>query len=257
MLGPSPLLDRSVKQLSWEEIQAISDRPSEDRTTPSSGLTAESILSGFKKRWDGAVEITLPVGSSMEEVINVLNSAAKEKGLTLGSSLISEKDNDFWSINERYPELRTNFGQTYCFTIAKDTWSGTRQRHEHEFGESVPLGAIVIAEACERLNTDNKGTLFSTNASSRRPMVRGLTGGLAVSSTKYSGIGLTSIDDDSYNGEFPPPADYIREAGHIHRLPTPLTYAVSASSETTQTKGGSDSEGLKGLNGFLTRLFNR
>jgi hypothetical protein len=127
-----------------------------------SSLETDNILRGFKKLGDGVIELTLPAGTTIQRAGELLNAAAEEvKGMEYPVFGTFESAVKFWKENEQNHHLHTEPGRTYQFTIQKDSVSKTKSNQVRDHGEGAPLGAIAIAEACERLNTNNKGSLFN------------------------------------------------------------------------------------------------
>ncbi|MCB0328012.1 MAG: hypothetical protein KDD70_00070 [Bdellovibrionales bacterium] len=150
-------------------------------------VTAEKILKGFKKLEGGVIEITLPVGTTIQQAGELLNAAAKEKNMT--SPVFNERYETFWAKYEKNPSLETHPGRTYRFKIATDSASNTRSEKGQDHDGAVPLGAIAIAEACERLNTRNTGTLLKVTAS-RTFVVRGSDLDVALTSSPGRGVSV-------------------------------------------------------------------
>ncbi|MCB0329147.1 MAG: hypothetical protein KDD70_05775, partial [Bdellovibrionales bacterium] len=156
----------------------------EGRTSLETEVTADTILQGFKKLDGGVIELTLPVGTTIQEAGKLLNAAAKEKGMKFP---VFECDAGFWAKNEENTSLQTEPGRTYQFKIPTDSVSKTRAEQVRDHGEGAPLGAIAIAEACERLNTENNGTLFK-DANGNKVWVRGSAPGVALHSFADLGV---------------------------------------------------------------------
>jgi len=159
---------------------------------PSTAVTAETILQGFKKLSDGVIEMTLPVGVTIQQAGKILNRAAREKGIKI--PIFYEGQKDFWGKNEANKELRTVPGQTYLFKILTDSVSKAKSEQVRDHGEGAPLGIVCLAEACERYNTKNKGTLFK-DASGAEVLVRGSAPGVALYSFSPDGISVGGSDD--------------------------------------------------------------
>ena len=162
-------------------------------------VTAETILQGFKKLDDGVIELTLPVGTTIQEAGTILNAAAttpvEEGGKGMEDPVFYEGSAKFWAENEANADLQTVPGRTYQFKIPTDSVSKTRADQVREYGEGAPLGAIAIAEACERLNTDNKGTLFR-DADGNKVWVRGSAPGVVLNSNANYGVYVDGSHDD-------------------------------------------------------------
>lgn len=164
---------------------------------PSTAVTADTILQGFKKLSDGVIKLTLPVGVTIQKAGEILNRAAKNKEMEF--SVFYEGQKDFWQKNEANEDLRTKPGKTYLFKIPTDSVSKTKSEELRDHGEGAPLGALAIAEACERLNTTNEGTLFK-GVSGDRVWVRGSAPGVALFSYSRSGVFVNGSGDDGRDG---------------------------------------------------------
>ena len=164
-------------------------------------IKAKDILKGFKKHDEGVIELTLPHGTTIQEAGELLNAAAREKRMK--RPVFDESRKGFWKANEADDDHATFPGRTYQFRIATDSASKTRAEQVRDHGEGAPLGAIVIAEACERLNSFNLETLFKNangdkvwvHGSNVGVDVRGMTDGFVISSATR-GVTVYSKPDD-------------------------------------------------------------
>jgi hypothetical protein len=164
----------------------------EDDHSPRSGALvilplAESLLSvlGYKKYEDGSVEITMPKDGKIQELGKALNAEAKAGGIS--RPVFYEDQAGFWQNNEANPDLQTEPGKTYRFRIPSDSLDKNRNKQTKDYGSLRPLGAIALAEACERLQTKNEGCLYKIGG---RPVwVRGATPGVALDS-HVNGVGV-------------------------------------------------------------------
>ena len=192
-IAMSSLLDRPIGDLSVDEIRAITADVKATSVALEPRVTAASILEGFKKLDDGVIEITLPVGTSIQEAGEILNAAAREKGMEY--PVFNIDDADRWAKNEADSDLQTEPGKAYQFKIPMDSVSKTRASQVKDQGVGVPLGAIAIAEACERFNTENNGSLFK-DADGDMVWVRGSAPGVALGSILGFGVGILGCRDD-------------------------------------------------------------
>ncbi|MGA1191529.1 MAG: hypothetical protein ACO3XO_04540 [Bdellovibrionota bacterium] len=164
----------------------------EERTNLETEVTAKTILQGFKKLDDGVIELTLPFGTSIQEAGKLLNAAAREDGMEY--PVFYEGHADWWRKNEANGDLQTKPGHTYRFEIVTGAVLKTRSEQVRDHGKAAPLGAIAIAEACERLNTENSGTLFKADGD--KVWVRGSAPGVALHSTANDGVNVYGPHDD-------------------------------------------------------------
>jgi len=160
---------------------------------PTTAVTAQTILQGFKKLSDGVIEMTLPLGVTIHEAGKILNRAAKEKGIEI--PVFYEGQKDFWEENEAKKDFRTEPGQECRFKIPTDSALKTKSQQVRDHGEAAPLGIVCLAEACERYNTENKGTLFK-DASGTNVWVRGSAPGVALGSGSLGGVYVFGNGDD-------------------------------------------------------------
>jgi hypothetical protein len=165
----------------------------EGRTSLETEVTAQTILQGFRKLDDGVIELTLPVGTTIQDAGNILNAAAKEKGMKY--PVFNDGNAEFWEKIEAITDLQTKPGKTYRFKIPTDSLRKTKIEQVRDHGEGAPLGAIAIAEACERLNTENNGTLFK-DAGGNKVWVRGSTPGVVLYSSDGDGVYVGGSRDD-------------------------------------------------------------
>lgn len=222
----SPLLDRPIGSFTVDQIRDIlakvearnasrgTEVTAEEVTAKE--VTAETILRGFRKFEDGIsgltlpvgmsteelgrrpnIALTLPVGMTIQEAGKLLNAAAKEKGMTY--PVFAEASADFWAKNEADPELQTKPGQTYRFKIPSHSLDMKRVEQEAKYGNrGAPLGALAIAEACERLN---QGTLFPrvdrSMGTTEKAWVRGSAPGVALRFYEKHGVCVRGFADDS------------------------------------------------------------
>ena len=156
-------------------------------------ITADTILAGYTKHEDGTIEITLPQGATIQEAGEILNRAAENKGF--GYPVFYEGDKAFWEKNEANPKLCTKPGESYRFRIPPDSVSKTKAEQVEEFGPGASLGAIAIAEACERLKEGNDKTLFK-DVDGDKVWVRGSAPGVALCSSSHDGVYVYGYDDD-------------------------------------------------------------
>jgi len=164
------------------------ERPSGEAVlpaAPAAAVTAETILQGYKNLGDGVIEMTLPLGVTIHEAGEILNRAAREKGIEI--PVFYEGQKDFWLTNEANKDFRTEPGQACRFKIPTDSLSKTKAEQESDYGAAAPLGIVSLAEACERYNTNNKGTLFK-DASGAKVWARGSAPGFALDS--FSDLGV-------------------------------------------------------------------
>jgi len=159
---------------------------------PTTAVTAQTILQGFTKLSDGVIEMTLPVGVTIQQAGKLLNLAAKDKRMEW--PVFCEGNEDFWLTNEAIEDFRTEPGRTYRLKIPTDSVSKTKSEQVRDHGEGAPLGIVCLAEACERYNTENKGTLFK-DASGTNVWVRGSAPGVALNS-RSGGVGVGRGDDE-------------------------------------------------------------
>ena len=153
---------------------------------PSTAVTAETILQGYKKLAGGVIEMTLPLGVTIHEAGEILNRAAREKGIKI--PVFYEGEKDFWLTNEAIEDFRTEPGRTYRLKIPTDSVSKTKSEQVRDHGEGAPLGIVCLAGACEGYNTDNMGTLFN--------WARGSAPGVALISNSARGVAVDGVHDD-------------------------------------------------------------
>jgi hypothetical protein len=184
------LLERPISELTSEQIRAITAKVTATSTgleeaSQQTTLSVEGILQGFKKVFGGAIEITLPKGASVQAAGELLNAAAIEKGMKY--PVFFEGDAEYWEKHEANASLRTEPGQAYHFTIATSALSKTRDEQTRYHGKGAPLGAIAIAEACERLQSEDRNSLFK-DALGNKIYLRGATPGVVLDSDMFSGV---------------------------------------------------------------------
>ena len=73
----------------------------------------------------------------------------------------------------------------------------TRFEQERSYGAGAPLGALAIAEACERLKEGNKSTLFKDADGNEFLWVRGETPDVALQSDLESGVRVCGRADSN------------------------------------------------------------
>jgi len=179
--------------------------------------SVKDILQSYNKFSDGVIEITLPFGTSVQKAGEILNSAAKEKGMEY--PVLYEGDVKLWAKNEANDDLQTKPGRIYQFKVPTDSVSKTKEEQIKEYGPAAPLGAITIAEACERFITENRETLFK-NTDGKRLWVRGSAPGVALYSFAGHGVEvyIRNDDDDDHDNDvaFAPsvPAKELKKIKH-------------------------------------------
>ena len=157
-------------------------------------VTAKNILDGFKyNKNTGEIELTLPKGVTIQEAGEILNASAKDRQME--KPVFYTEDKEAWSKIEANEKTKTEAGKTYKFSVPTDSVDKTRAKQEQDHGTGAPLGAIAIAEACHRLNTQNEGTLFK-DANGNRVWVRGSASGFALCSRSGYGVYV-----DGYGGD--------------------------------------------------------
>jgi hypothetical protein len=164
----------------------------EKHTALHAKASAENILRFFKKRDQDVIELTLPKGTSVQEAGKLLNSAAKGEGLNY--PVFDENIVEIWEQLEAKPAHKTKPGHTYRFKILPTSVNKTRFEQENVLGKGAPLGALAIAEACERLVTRNNGSLFR-DQENRPLLVRGSFSGMGLESNPKTGVTLSCISD--------------------------------------------------------------
>lgn len=194
----STLLERPAGELTLNQIRAITAEVKATSNALEPNITAETILQGFKKLDGGVIELTLPVGTTIQQSGRLLNAAAREKGMKF--PVFFEGNAEFWKDNEANDALQTIPGKTYRFKIPADSVSKTRAKQIKEYGQGAPLGAVAIAETCERLNTENNGTLFR-DANGNKVWVRGSAPGVVRGSNSGVGVSVWGRRDDDRSAE--------------------------------------------------------
>ncbi len=183
----STLLDRPAGDLTIDQIRAITAEVHATSAALEPKVTADAILQGFRKLDDGVIELTLPVGTSIQEAGKILNVAAIEKGMEF--PVFYEGDAEFWAKNEAIAILQTKPGRTYQFKILAESLGKSRNEQVRDHGEGAPLGAIAIAEACQALKEGNDTSLFFKNAASGyKVLVHGTAPGVALNSNGDDGV---------------------------------------------------------------------
>jgi hypothetical protein len=190
----STLLDSTVSGLTVDKIRDITAEVKARSAALESIVTAETILQGLKKLDNDVIEFTLPVGTTIQEAGKILNTAAREKGME--HPVFYESDAKFWETNEANDDLRTKPGETYRFKISIDSVSKTRAKQIEDYGEGAPLGAVAIAEVCQRLKEGNDTSLFIDDSDGNKVWVRGLTPGIVLASTPDRGVDVGGTRDD-------------------------------------------------------------
>jgi hypothetical protein len=164
-------------------------------------ITAEDILAGFKYNKETR-EITITPPKALmdkfgadwvQEAGKILNAEAKARDMR--KPVFYEGDKETWATIESDVRYKTEAGKTYPFTIPVDSVYKTRGTQEDRYGQGAPLGAIAIAEACHRLNTDNAETLFK-DENGNRVWVRGSAPGFALFSDPGRGVDICGADGD-------------------------------------------------------------
>ena len=210
--GDEDSLRKALKQVQrLKDLLILSEN---SRSALKKEVTAEDILKGFKKLEDGIIEMTLPEGlevkkgeTPIDAAGRILNEAAKAKGMP--KPVFYEGQEAFWKKNEANSELQTVPGKTYSFKIPTNSPGKSRAKQEKIFGnKGAPIGAIAIAEACERLNTKNKDTLFK-DKDGNKVWVRGSARGVALYSRTFVGVvvdayvGVHSLNNVAFASSVP------------------------------------------------------
>lgn len=157
-------------------------------------VTAQDILDGFKyNKNTGEIELTLPKGVTIQEAGEILNASAKDRQME--KPVFYTENKETWSKIEANQKTKTEAGKTYKFSIPTDSVDKTRAEQEEDHGTGAPLGAIAIAEACHRLNTQNEGTLFK-DANGHRVWVCGSASGFALFSFSSDGVCVYGYEGD-------------------------------------------------------------
>ena len=182
----NPTREEILKMAKADELLDQLVAINQERTIPE---LAEKILKGFKKLRNEVIEITLPEGMTIQEAGKVLNAAAKtpveEGGKGWEAPVFNERDSNFWELNEAKDDRRTVPGQAYRFQVFG--------KESTERGVRAPLGALAIAEACERFLTNNGGTLFR-DGDGYGIWVLGLNKNVALNSrNRWTGVGVTGL----------------------------------------------------------------
>jgi hypothetical protein len=121
----------------------------------------------------------MPKDGKIQELGRASNAEAKAGGM---SSPVFCEDQAFWQKNEANPDLQTEPGKTYRFRIPQGSRDRSPDQAEFLFHAPLaPLGAIALAEACERLQTNNEGSLYKID--DRSVWVMGATPGVALLSS--------------------------------------------------------------------------
>ena len=166
------------------------------------------IMDGYNPDYKtGVIGLTLPKEleslaqqrgtTAIQLAGQILNEAARAKGMK--NPVFYEGQEDVWKKNEANSELQTVLGKTYSFKIPTNSLGKSRAKQEKIFGnKGAPIGAISIAEACERLNTKNKDTLLK-DKDGNKVWVRGSARGVALDSGSVSGGVGVCFDDVSYD----------------------------------------------------------
>jgi len=178
------LLKRPFGELSIKQIKALTNLVEAKSQALEPKVTADTILQGFKKLAGSIIELTLPIGVSIQEAGKILNATARDKGMSY--PLFYEGDKKFWSKNQANAKLKTVPGQTYRFKIQTGSAKKTKAEQVNAYGKGVPIGAVVLAEACMQLATKNEETLFK-DADGNKIWLRGSAPGIVLRSCLVGG----------------------------------------------------------------------
>jgi len=155
-------------------------------------ITAEDILSGYRKLDGGAIEFSLPEGVSVQEAGELLNTLAEQKGMS--SPVFDVTHQRFWEENESTEGQGVISNRIYHFRIIPEAASKSRQQQVQDHGAPVSIGVVALAEACEKIQTENTASLlcdgFGHNA-----LIRGATRGVVLGADSLNGVGVYTCSD--------------------------------------------------------------
>jgi hypothetical protein len=183
------------KSLSLQEIRSITadiDSLGEELHCQE---RAEKILQGIHQHKNGLIEVVLPVEMTFLEAMEILNGAARERGMP--HDLFSLEDRRFWEANESDQRLRLVPGERHFFSLEHDASLERRSDQLKQFGSSVPLAALALAETAERLRSEGTSSFFEPIPGGNT-WVRGRTPGALLSvSHRGTVFVLPGVDDES------------------------------------------------------------